>query len=484
MFGFLIGLNAKTKKGLIEQAHNKRHFEFDLTKWEGSLKELQPNLEVEFELSSSKEVISVKAKPMPKTGDFKIHQTRSIKECIYNYFGSVENLITQYQDSIKSDKKLDFLRIKRFLFTAYNDLFELDSTIPNMALSNLKSEIIALDKEFESFSKKSSYPPENSYEKIFLARQIEFVKNEELIETTRSIIKSASIQQASMGSTLKNMEENFLKRQDKGSLNYLQAQTQLKHFRKRYVDLLHYLSLQKEKLAKITKAGEDFEEEFFEPFLKSYIPLIKELKRDFIELLNTKAYDLDKLLWQRAKRSLSVRRFFIEAGITGTYSSKTFLKYFLRSLDTTKIRKDTKELFDLLHYLESFSKKNILLIQQSLNDLKHYREYLSNFDNDLVVSISNNPTECIINKSASLNENKTDMCFNVIIMEWQVSQMNILEFKQKYTEIDKTKETEFCAIIDKSISKQNIQEAKDLGIKHFIPKNEPEQFIDMMRLIL
>ncbi|PZT47464.1 hypothetical protein B6S12_08920 [Helicobacter valdiviensis] len=484
MFGFLIGLNAKAKKGLIEQAHNKRHFEFDLTKWEGDLKELQPNLEVEFELSSNKEIAFVKAKPLAKKEDFTIHQTKEIKDCIYDYFGGVENLITRYQNSIHCEKKLDFLRIKRFLFTAYNDLFELDSTIPNMALSNLKSELIGLDKEFESFSKKSSYPPEYSYEKIFLAKQIEYVKNEELIETTRSIIKSASIQQASMGATLKTMEEHFLHRHDQGSINYAQAQTQLKHFRKRYVDLLHYLSQQKEKLAKITKAGEEFEEKFFEPFLKSYIPLIKELKKDFIELLNAKAYELDRVLWQRAKRSLSVRRFFMEAGITGTYSSKTFLKYFLRSLDETKIRKDTKELFELLHYLESFSKKNILLIQQSLNDLKHYREYLHNFDHDLVVSISNNPTECLVNKSAHINDNKQEMRFSVIIMEWQVSQMSILEFKQRYTEIEKSEDTEFCAIVDKNLSPQSIQEAKDLGIKHFIPKNEPDHFIDMMRLIL
>ena len=215
-----------------------------------------------------------------------------------------------------------------------------------------------------------------------------------------------------MGKTLKEMEERFANRRDLNSPDYLQTQTSLKSFRKRYVDLLHYLSSQKEKLAKITKAGEQFEEQFYEPFLKSYLPFSKELKNDFIKILNSKAYELDCLLWQRAKQSLSVRRFFIEAGITGTYSSKTFLKYFLKSLDRSKIRQETKSLFDLLKYLETFSKKNILLIQKSVDDSKRYKEYLKNFDNDLNITTSNHPKE-ILNSPKNTH-------YDVIVMEWKL----------------------------------------------------------------
>ena len=105
--------------------------------WQGRLDELAPNIEVEFELSNTKEVLFVKPKSIFANENFTIQQTKSIKDCIYDYFGGVENLIKRYQKAIQSNKELDFLRIKRFLFTAYNDLFELDSTIPNLALSNL-----------------------------------------------------------------------------------------------------------------------------------------------------------------------------------------------------------------------------------------------------------------------------------------------------------------------------------------------------------
>ncbi len=477
MNGFLVGLNAQAKRGLIEQAHNKRKFEFDLRVWDGDFKEISPNMEVEFELADNKQVSVVRPKKAVKE-DFTIHQTKSIKDCIYDYFGGTENLIKHYENDIKSNKDLDFLRIKRFLFTAYNDLFELDSTIPNLALSNLKSELGKLDREYESFIKKSSYPPQYSYEKIFLAYQIEFVKNEELIQTTQSIIKSATIQQASMGQALKNMENQFAARNDTGSASYLQAQNNLKSFRKRYVDLLHYLSQQKEKLAKITKAGEEFSDKFFEPFLKSYLPLTKELKQDFIKLLNAKAYDLDSLLWQRAKRSLSVRRFFIEAGITGTYSSKTFLKYFLRSLDHNKLSKETKGLFDLLKYLEAFSRKNILLIQEDPKDSKYYKEYLKNFDNSLQVSTSNDPRDNL--RLSNLVE------IHIVVMEWEVKEMDILNFRQKYLEMfkDSAGTPIFCAIIPKGMEEETLQNAKQQGISYFIIKGNTDQFIDMMRMIL
>lgn len=475
MVGYLVALNSKTKRGTIEQAHNKRRYEFDLRVWQGQIDELTPNREVEFDLSNTKEVLFVKPKAIKK--NYEIHQTKSIKDCIYDYYGGVENLIKHYKDEITSKKELDFLRIKRFLFTAYNDLFELDSTIPNLALTNLKSELTALDKAYEAFIKKASYPPQYSYEKIFLAKQIEYVKNEELIQTTQSVIKSASLQQASMGEVLKKLEEQFANRRDYSSASYLQAQSYLKNFRKKYVDLLHYLSLQKEKLAKSTKAKEEFYDKFFEPFLKSYLPMIKEFKADFIKLLNIKAFDLDFLLWQRARGSLSVRRFFIEAGITGTYSSKTFLKYFLRSLDRTKIRQETQSLFDLLKYLEAFSKKEILLIQNSKDDSKRYCEYLKNFDSDLHITASNNPKDNL--NPASQNH------YDVIVMEWEVKGMNLLDFMKLYCETFRIQETiSFCAIVPRNLDKSLIQEAKKAGITYCITQGDMEQFIDMMRMIL
>ncbi|MCI5968937.1 hypothetical protein [Helicobacter sp.] len=478
MVGYLIGLNTQTKSGLIEQARNKRRFAFDLSVWDADFKDITPNMEVEFELNNDKiQVILVRPKKNPNQA-FTIRQTHSIKECIYEHFGGVENLIKHHKKDIDSKKDLDFLRIKRFLFTAYNNLFELDSTISNATLTSLKSELSALDREYESFAKKVSYPPQYSYQKIFLARQIEFVKMEELIESTQSLIKSTTIQQSTMGTALKTMEDQFAKRTDTNSAAYAQALSNLKKLRKRYVDLLQYLSEEKEKLAKATQARDTFSKEHFETFLRNYLPLTNTLKQDFIKLLNAKAYDLDTLLWERAKRSLSVRRFFIKAGITGTYSSKTFLKYFLYSLDKNKIRNEIKELFNLLKYLETFSKKNILLIQSSKDDSRRYKEYLKNFDKDLQITTSNDPYNHL-----SIS-NPVD--YHIVIMEWEVCEMNILSFIQKYIELFSTTlcTPKFCAILPKNTSNIALTDIRKKGVDYYVTQGNINQFIDTMRMIL
>ena len=273
------------------------------------------------------------------------------------------------------------------------------------------------------------------------------------------------------------MEEQFARRTDTKSASYAQASNNLKNLRKRYVDLLHYLSTQKNKLAKATKARDDFSEKFFEEFLREYLPLTNALKVDFIKLLNAKAYDLDELLWQRAKRSMSVRRFFIKAGITGTYSSKTFLKYFLYSLDRNKIRNETNKLFDLLKYLETFSKKNILLIQVSPEDSKRYKEYLKNFDSDLQITTSNDP-----HNHLSIS-NPID--YHVIIMEWEVCGMTILDFMQKYKEIfsDNVCAAQFCVILPKDTNSDTMIQARE-KVHYCTTQGNIDQFIDMMRMIL
>ena len=70
-------------------------------------------------------------------------------------------------------------------------------------------------------------------------------------------------------------------------------------------------------------------------------------------------------------------------------------------------------------------------------------------------------------------------------MEWEIDDMCILDFIQSYQKIFNTKEkTYFCAIIPKNLDNSLIQEAKKSQIQYLIYRNNTEQFIDMMRMIL
>lgn len=476
MTGYLIEINTQTKRGLIEQAHNKRRFEFPLSAWEADFKDISANLEVEFEFDDNKAIRVVRPKKDTKQ-PFKIRQTRSIEECIDEHFATTKDLIKEHKKDIDPKKDLDFLRVRRFLFTAYNNLFELDNSISSAALTHLKLELETLSKEYDFFMKKISYSPQYSYEKIFLARQVEFVKLQEHINTMQSNIQSITSQHTSLEAALTTAEEHFAKRTDTRSAAYLQALNDLKKLRKRYVDLLHNVSLQKDKLAKAIEAKDAFFGEFFEDFLKEYLPLTNALKSDFIKILNAKASNLDALLWERAKQSPSIQRFFTNSRITGTYSSKTFLKYYLQNLDHNKIRNEVKELFELLKYIETFSQKNILLIQKSPENSRRYKEALKNFDNDLQITTSNNPRNHL-SISNPIN-------YHVIIMEWEVHGMNILSFIQKYLEFfsKSVYVPKFCVIIPRN-TRLNLEKIQEKGISHYTTEGNLDQFIDMMRMIL
>lgn len=71
-------------------------------------------------------------------------------------------------------------------------------------------------------------------------------------------------------------------------------------------------------------------------------------------------------------------------------------------------------------------------------------------------------------------------------MEWEVKEMDILNFRQKYLEMfkDSAGTPIFCAIIPKGMEEETLQNAKQQGISYFIIKGNTDQFIDMMRMIL
>ncbi len=104
----------------------------------------------------------------------------------------------------------------------------------------------------------------------------------------------------------------------------------MKAMRKRYVDLLNFIGNQKDALVSENARMKRFREEHLTAFGSVYTPMTNDIKSRFLALLDTKAYDFDTTLWSRAKFSHNVKHFFSNSRIEGSFSSKTFLRYFLR----------------------------------------------------------------------------------------------------------------------------------------------------------
>lgn len=64
--------------------------------------------------------------------------------------------------------------------------------------------------------------------------------------------------------------------------------------------------------------------------------------------MDAQAYLVDNQLWQEAKVSKSLKKYFKDSLINGELNTKTYLKYYLSTLDSDKANQTTKELYDIL----------------------------------------------------------------------------------------------------------------------------------------
>lgn len=447
---------------------------------EGGKEALFIGLELELRLSPKREIArAIPSQKMKEPDNLQyLKVTRSIEECIFSYFNNVKILLSRFKINNTNSSQIDFLRIRRFLLTAYNDLYELDNSVYDTNLEQLRRDLGRIQKEYEAFKKKITHPIKYAYEKIFLHSQSGYLKLEEKAQFAQSILTSSILKEKPMAERLREKEKRLINFEDKKSIAYANFEREVKELRKRYVDLLHTISLEREALQELNGLIKTFQERYFQEFVDIYQPLSTELERRILWLLNTKAYELDSTLWDRAKQSKLIRQFFVDSGITGTYSSKTFLKYYLRSLDQDKLRNENKELFSLLSYLESISKKNISIIRHRYDLAIRCKQLLENFDKDLNLTIVKDPLDAL-----KLNDTIRP---DIILLDMELNGITPFEFVQKYRLVFGSEGTNtlFCLFVNE-LTGDLLSQAKKAGIKHFLrTSGDDDEFIDSMRTIL
>jgi len=89
----------------------------------------------------------------------------------------------------------------------------------------------------------------------------------------------------------------------------------------------------------VKKLDEYLQKQFVEEFEKFF----KVYKNNLRNIINTKHYYFDHLLWHEAKKSHTMREFFKKSigddiDIEATLSTKTFIKQYLKSIDDTNTR--------------------------------------------------------------------------------------------------------------------------------------------------
>lgn len=479
--GKLIGVDEGAQKGKIEQDLNQRVYEFDFNVWDSDSGKMELEAEVEFEVEM-RVVVRARVKPKPVDPD-EIPMTKLPNICIEEFFARENEILLEYKDFVEGHLSLDFLRMRRFLLTAYNDLCEMDNLIENDTLRKDKNEINYLFREFESYVKKAQYTPAYAFEKIFLSKQIEYIKVEKEIEATQLALSNAKAQCQVLGNNLEASEKKLQRMasgSSRGSQEYLQFEKEVKMMRKTYVDLIQFVATRQEFLVKERERLKKFKETHFQEFVDVYAPMLRDIKNRFVGLLDSKAYDLDSALWERAKKSQSVRRFFRDARIEGGFSSKTFLRYFLRGIDKSRTSSKTKELFSLLKYLEEVCHKNVLVLRDSAVNALKYKEIIEKIDSTLTVSVDKNPLSALKLMATTHQD--------IVVLDEKIGEMTALDFIQNTKQLpakDKVqKPIIFCLVVAKMPDYETAEEARKIGVKYFIPDQNMDALFDSVRMAL
>ena len=247
-----------------------------------------------------------------------------LEEFLENYFDLIKKVNEFHWKWIIENKlkipSTDYIKLKRFIDTATNFLSEIDDNILNGLAGKLYQDVNSLYLFYKDFLKKSKYT-----EYVFYQEYLEnFEKYRAIKEKVEQLKKSMEEYNLTIQSTEEQMK------------NISEKDSNFKRLKKIYVDSIYELSKVKDEYYQAKKEMEDIEKnesmKFFPEFNKLKEINLKKLEK----IINVKLYYFEKMLWCNASKSSLIIKFFNESNIDGDFSTKTFIKYFLKNVDISK----------------------------------------------------------------------------------------------------------------------------------------------------
>ena len=301
----------------------------------------------------------------------------NLTTAVGNYFDVIKKHIERRLSYKKVEGRLDYLVTRRFIWTTFNNLSEIDLHIITPKIKMLSDDLKLMSKVYDDFSIKIKHPP-LAFAEVFLACQSEYNKIREGAQKVIDKLNLLKSNEKIIGGVLRVKKEEV----DKNikSEEYDVLKDELKSLNGAYVDVVHMMAELDERYKHDLAILNKFEEEYRADFYEIFESESKKYKKDLLEILNAQAYIVDAQLWQQAKISKSVKAHFKKSSIIGELNTKTYLKYYLDTLDSSRATGDTKKLFELYDYLVTQQKDYIMVVVSSAQDAMEYEQYIKNAD--------------------------------------------------------------------------------------------------------
>lgn len=384
----------------------------------------------------------------------------SVEECIDKTLEPIRSVISQYSEYLIADKKIDYLKMRRFIFTAYNNLVEMDQSVLKAEVSEPKSKLNAVKKHFDELEMYLKKPLSINFEKIFLEQQSHYREVRRSAERAKHNIDLKDVQASHLRVTHSECKKS-LQLTSRKHPRYPEIEARCKKLNREYVDSLHEASELRSRLALLQDRMEEFKKSHSITFGKVFDERTEQIKGDINSIMDGIAYEFDTILWEKAKESTAVRKFFLEAKIEGTYSSKTFLKYYMRSLDEQKFSEDQEKLYELLDYLESISAKHIFFLSNDDEELAHFRMLIENIDKDFTVYAESVPAKIY----SELKRHPIDL---LVLNDEQKSQTGIEILQELWNTFEEAKNTLPVMLRFQKPTYESLDTAGKMGVKYFI----------------
>ena len=404
----------------------------------------------------------VHEKTPPVEIDLPIPLEVSVDESIQKYFTKMIVDLAGYEYDFEEYEQLDYIKMRRFLTTAYNNLLELDSKFINNELMVFHEYLEEIYKLYRNFIQKIDLP-NVSFEAIFLPAQPQYMWRKRKLESNRGEIVT---QKGVVKNIATQMEQ--LKKEHESNPKNAALESKYKRYNGMYVDALHRMASLRDENVMLLRELKAFEQTHFGPFISEFTRFSRERKEQILRLLDGYAYYFDKKMWDLAESSKSIREFFRKANVQDEFSSKTYLKYYLKGLDDLKMSELHRELKTLLAYLESLSQVSVAIIDEDHQMRYELLKIIRLYNADVKASA--------YERFKLFVQRLRQEPYRLVLIDINISNPNCEKSIQMIEEIQENR-LQKCRIclMAKHFSKKDLARYRALGIQYFLLKSLPEQ---------
>lgn len=314
--------------------------------------------------------------------DANVHEPTQVffttESAIFDYFSTIDHTLESFPHYENTKSSIDFLKLRRFLLTTYNNLVDLDLDLKKTHVTDILIDLMSLSDIYDSFTQKSKQIKKAFYD-LFLSRNDEFVQAQNKVDNNKLSIDKHNSSIAIAEAAIAKLEYH-LNKTPTTSPYYLMIQQKMRKANGIIVDEIHSKRSMEEENFRLVQFIEMIINENEESFSKKYAIQAIIFDQKITHLLNKTAYIFDNELWKYARDSKPIKVHFQKSRVNGQLSSLTYLKYYLQSLNSESMSLEQQELAALVPYLENLHRRRVLYFTAEIENAMRLKSVITSID--------------------------------------------------------------------------------------------------------